>query len=168
MTTRALPYFFFGSLMDDEVLAIVLGRAPKRLRREPARLEGFCRLTVKGESYPTLRPAQGADVHGLLVWDLSTRELARIAFYEGEEYRLLDLPVRRADGSVQRALAFAADQGLETDGAWDFARWRDSEKPELLAAARAFMAHFGTVESAAVADRRWREARARALRELSR
>jgi hypothetical protein len=168
MRRSDLPYFFFGTLMDDEVLAVVLGREPRGLRTEPASLSGFRRLTVKGESYPTLRPDPEAGFRGLLVWDLSAHEVARVAFYEGEEYRLRDLSVTRADGTAQRALAFAADQGLATEGEWEPTRWRDTERPWLLAAARAFMAHFGTLEDASFADRRWRAARTLARRGLSR
>ncbi len=168
MRTSDLPYFFFGTLMDEDVLALVLGRIPPDLRSEPARLDGYRRLRVKGESYPTLRPAADARVDGLLVRDLSQREVNRVAFYEGEEYRLLNLPVTRPDGVSEPALIFAADHGLETDGEWDLARWRETEKPGLLIAARAFMEHFGAVESAATADRRWREARALARRAISR
>lgn len=166
MTGRDLPYFFFGTLMDDEVLGVVLGRAPQTLRAEPARLDGYRRLRVSGEAYPTLRPAAGAVCDGRLVWDLTAREVARVAFYEGEDYRLRELPVSRSDGTVQRALVFAGDQGLATEGEWDPARWRVAGKPGLLVAARAFMTHFGTVEDAGLADRRWREARRLARRRL--
>lgn len=168
MTPSARPYFFFGTLMDADVLAIVLDRELAPARAESAQLDGFKRLRVRGENYPTLRPMAGARLDGLLVWQLSPRDVARVAFFEGEDYRLVELAVRRADGAAQKALAFAGDAGLETDGEWDPARWRLEEKPGLLIAARAFMSHFGAVANSATTDRRWREARALARRSVIR
>ncbi len=168
MANRDLPFFFFGTLTDHDVLGVVLGHGPGQLRMEPARLGGFRCFRVKGEAYPTLRAVPNGAVEGLLVWDLSAREVARIGFYEGADYRLVELTVSLASGASQAARAFADDAGLETDGDWDVALWRNSEKPGLLVAARAFMTHFGSVEDASVADRRWREARALAQRRLNR
>ncbi|MSO74020.1 MAG: gamma-glutamylcyclotransferase [Alphaproteobacteria bacterium] len=163
MIPSDLPYFFFGTLMDDEVLAIVLGRGLAQLHTEPARLDGFRRLRVKGESYPTLRSGSGWHVDGLLVWDLEAPELARTAFFEGEEYRPIEQTVVRGDGVVERALVFISSYGVPTEGDWDPISWHAKERSHFLVAARAFMQHFGSVRDAASADQRWRKARARAF-----
>lgn len=169
MTVFGPPYFFFGTLTDAEVLSVVIGRAAMELRAAPARLDGYRRLRVKGESYPTLRPApKGASVEGLVIWDLTPAEISRIIFYEGEEYRVREQTVTLADGTAQKVQVFFDDLGLETEGEWDLTQWRATEQPALVRATRAFMSHFGTIADAAVSDRRWREARARAWREVSR
>ncbi len=166
MNADARPYFFFGTLMDHEVLGIVLGRDPTPLRIEPARLGGFRRLRVKGESYPTLEATAGGHVDGRLVWGLEATDIARIAFYEGEEYYQSHIEVRCADGATQVALTFATEPNMATAGDWDFEHWRSMDRPHIVAAAQAFMRHFGSVSDTSVSDRRWREARAEARRLL--
>ena len=153
-----LPYFFFGTLMDLDVLAIVLDRAAVGIEREAARLDGYRRHRVHGESYPILRPAAGGAVDGLLVPNLSPAEAARVAFYEGEEYRPVPLMVASA-GGPRDALVFVDDGGLSTGGEWDFERWLREEKATLLAAAHAFMSHFGKLDGRDAADAEWRAAR---------
>lgn len=154
----SLPYFFFGTLMDPDVLAIVLGRAAASIEHEAARLDGYRRHRVFGESYPILRPAPDTAVDGLLVPSLSPGEAARVAFYEGEEYRPVPLTVVSASGP-RDALVFVDDGGLSTDGEWDFERWRREEKAALLAAAHAFMSRFGKIDGRDSADAEWRAAK---------
>jgi hypothetical protein len=164
--TRAgagLPYFFFGTLMDADVLGVVLGRPPAAIAYATARLEGYRRWRVRGESYPIVRPDSSGGVDGVLVSDLSPAEIGRLNFYEGEEYRPLPLTVTSA-GGPRRALVFADDGGLQTDGDWAFERWQREEKAALLAAARAFMADFGRIEGRSSMDARWRKAMGRASR----
>ena len=159
---RNLPYFFFGTLMDPDVLTVVLDRPAETVQRTAARLERFRRARVRGESYPVLEPSEDGIVHGLLVLRLTELETRRIAYYEGDEYRLVRLDVICGEG-VQSALAFAEATSLATDGEWDFTRWQREEKQALLEAARDFMARFGDAHDPETADARWLEAKQQAM-----
>jgi hypothetical protein len=156
--TGALPFFFFGTLCDADVLALVIGRRPDPSRSEPAWLADHHALYVAGENYPTLRPQPGATVEGLLVRDLSEQEVARLCYYEGADYLLAELSVRLVTGAAQRARAFLDREPLQTAGAWRLAEWRAHTKARHLRVVGAFMARFEADADAESIDRRWREA----------
>ncbi len=46
------PIFFYGSLRDPELLAIVIGRSPQAVTLEPAALPDHGIRAVAGESFP--------------------------------------------------------------------------------------------------------------------
>ena len=60
-------YFFYGTLMDRDVLNIVSGLnlAPARLR--PARLPGYRRVRVQDVQYPAVLRFEGYSVEGCVV-----------------------------------------------------------------------------------------------------
>lgn len=163
MSDATLPYFFFGTLMDADVLGVVLGRVVLDRELEPAILDGFERLRVRGERYPTLRPRPDGHLNGILISGLTAQEISRITFYEGEEYRLSEITLEVIGRGRQTVLTFMANVPFDADGVWDFASWQADEKIEHLAAARAFMGYFGLVDGAESSDARWREARRYAL-----
>ena len=81
-----MQLFFYGSLMDRELLALVIGRATDGLSIEAATLHGFDRRRVRDESFPILVPHTGGRVEGVLVTDLTAADIARLQFYEGSDY----------------------------------------------------------------------------------
>jgi hypothetical protein len=163
MSNAALPFFFFGTLMDADVLGVVLGRVVSENELKPARLDGFERLRVRGERYPILRECPGSRLDGVLLAGLTRVEIARITFYEGDEYRLSEVMLTDDSQRMARAFTFVANLPFDIEGTWDLASWQAEEKAEHLAAARIFMSYFGLLEGAADWDARWREARRRAL-----
>ncbi len=68
-----MDYFFYGTLMDPDVVARVAGghRGPTPL--EPADAEGFARVYVAGVSYPMLVPRPGGRVEGRLARGVDSR-----------------------------------------------------------------------------------------------
>jgi hypothetical protein len=80
--------FFYGTLLDPDVRSLVLGRfvAPEEL--VPAVLPHFRRIYVAGRSYPMILPHRGGAVDGVVATCLTRDDLARIALYEGDGYRL--------------------------------------------------------------------------------
>lgn len=158
----SLPYFFFGTLMDADVRAIVLGREADHASTVRAFLEGYERLSVADESYPTLRPAPGGLVDGLLAYDLGTEDERRIAFFEGAEYELVPKRVKLASGAVLTARLFLDPGDLETADPWDFAAWQQRDKSALLEAARHFMRGFESGADRVAIDENWRTAWRRA------
>ena len=73
--------FVYGSLVDPQRLREVLGYPPpgERLR---ATLRGFARRMVDDYAYPFIVADPEAHVEGVLVLDLSARDLERLDDYE--------------------------------------------------------------------------------------
>lgn len=161
-TSAPLPFFFFGTLMDEDVRTLVLGRTLERSAIMAARLIGYERLRVHEESYPTLRPVPGVSVDGILVRSLSPEDERRLAYYEGAEYAVEVREVLRADGGKESVRLFLERGELATEEPWDFARWQRSDKAALLEAARRFMAGLETLGDRAEIDARWRHSWAQA------
>jgi hypothetical protein len=80
--------FFYGTLLDPDVQALVLGRSLPADELTPAELRHFRRVYIAGRLYPMVLPHRGGAVDGAFTETLSKDELARIAIYEGSEYGL--------------------------------------------------------------------------------
>lgn len=92
--------FFYGTLMALPVLYRVLWGTPApslarraRLTIHGARLDGYCRHTVRGCDYPGIVVARDGDgdgqqqhVRGRLVSGLTDADLARLDVFEGPQY----------------------------------------------------------------------------------
>src|SRR3954451_21868760 len=61
------PLFFFGALMDLDVLAYLLERPVDLDDLQPATIAGFRRVRAAGASYPVLVPEAGGKVEGRLL-----------------------------------------------------------------------------------------------------
>jgi hypothetical protein len=154
MTELAMRLFFFGSLMDSDLLSVVLDRPLDAATLQPARLLGFDRRRAKGESFPVIVPQPGGEIDGCLVHGLGWGDLDRVQFFEGEDYVLRPFPVA-ADGVRLEAHMFIATDKLRPDEApWDFARWRIEEKPFALAVAAELMRAYGQLTAAEI-DPHW-------------
>lgn len=156
-----LPLFCFGSLMDRDVLAMVIGGGADKVTMRPARISGFFRARLPHESYPMLVPDAEQEALGQLLYGLDKTDLDRIVFFEGEEYELSPCRVRllevseKDEGESVEALFF--DEGImpppQTE-AWDFEHWQQHNKPYMLRQSRVYMSLFGKM-SAAEADVYW-------------
>lgn len=123
----AAPHFFFGTLMDRELLARVAGEPVAPDQIVPAEISGFRRTGVTGRSYPILVECPGGRVAGVLVFGLSTRAGKRLDAYEGVNYDLKPVTVRAGRWSVAaRYYAFVGTKsGLRSDGRlWRLERWQ--------------------------------------------
>lgn len=131
----SVPLFLFGTLMDRDVLALVLKRPLQAAALETARLDGFRRERARGASWPLLVAAPGEAVEGCLLGDLATRDIGRINHYEGGEYRAELHTVRLANGTRCRAwLYMAREHRLASSGEpWELERWQAHGKHGLLA-----------------------------------
>ena len=153
-------YFFFGSMMDRDVLNLVVGRMVPDADVEPATLAGYRLVHVADESYPAIVPHAGRQVEGVRVRRLTSAECERIAWFEGKEYASQMVEVTLRGGTPARAGVHLPTEALETIGGegWDFARWRRAEKDGLMRLARGHMALLGRV-SLDEAIRIWDDAR---------
>ncbi len=137
----AVEYFFYGTLMDGDVLARVVGQPVPPARMEAAVVEGYRRLYVTGAWYPMLVPAPGGRVEGRLVSGIDAAQAARIAHFESDAYELEALPVRAARRGPVRALTFMARPGVAASPEeWDLASWRRRHKRTYLRLVGVWMA----------------------------
>ena len=141
--------FFFGTLMDAEVLTTVLGRLPPIQDREAAFVRGWRRVFVAGRTYPMLVPLATGRVEGLLVSGLSDREYERLSFYEGWEYVTAPVSVRTLSGrAVETEMFTCPDGNLADNRDWKQDLWQRKHKADTLALAKEIMARFARISGA--------------------
>jgi gamma-glutamylcyclotransferase (GGCT)/AIG2-like uncharacterized protein YtfP len=133
----ALPervtYFFYGTLMDPAVAARVTASPVIAARLRPAVLEGYRRVRVADQHYPTIFAAPGHRVEGCLFRNASLEVQHRIAWYEDREYQLREVEVIGPAGLKTAAWVFVAGPKMKlTEEEWDFAAWcRQHRRPFL-------------------------------------
>ncbi|MDH3712374.1 MAG: gamma-glutamylcyclotransferase [Gammaproteobacteria bacterium] len=140
--------FFFGSLMDREVAELVLDRRidPRALRS--GILHGYECLVVAEESYPALAPRAGGKVAGVVIDQISAGELARMQFFESDEFEPVARDVELDSGEFVTAQTFLAREVLQYAGQlWDYAHWRLHEKNDYLVLVREWMSEYGKYEA---------------------
>ena len=132
-----MNFFFYGTLLDDEVFALVTGRSLDPPERCRATIDGYCRVFREGASYPILIATASGRVDGALVSGLGPKETERLKTFEGNEYDLVQLIVRRHTGRPVAAHVFMAKTWVtgSTDP-WDLAHWRHRHKRRYLARLR--------------------------------
>ncbi len=150
-----MDFFFFGSLMDRDVAEVVLGRAVPDAACEVARVEGFRRVLLAGESYPAMVPRAGGHVDGILMRGVTPAEHRRIVWFEDSEYDLVEVPVSRGSGARATALACLRRPGTAIQEAdWSFARWQVEDKSAFLDLAGLWMSLYGRA-TVAEAETAW-------------
>ena len=159
--------FFFGSLMDLDLLALVIGRPVSGLSTSEAALHGFERRRAAGESFPIIVPHPGGRVDGVLVEGLTETDLDRIQFFEGSDYALHPFTVECAAERIE-VHVFLPTARLEPEAAaWDFGTWVETERAMCFALAEELMSHYGG-RSIAEIDVLWPEMKTQTLRRFRR
>jgi hypothetical protein len=154
-------YFFFGTLMDRDVLELVLARTVPADAFLAARLEGFRRVRIHHDSFPILVADAAAAVDGLVFDSASAEEDRRIRFFEDYDYALAPCRPLLADGSsVSAMLCGAQADVLGSDEPWELDRWAARHKRGFLELSRIYMACYGRL-TPEQAEPVWVEARER-------
>lgn len=123
-----MSFFFFGTLRDPDVLALVLDRPLTDGDHVPARLPAHRTVWAATLPYPLVVPAEGWAAAGRLLLRPSRRDEERINWFEEDEYQPEWRIVETAQGP-RRARVFFAREPIRPSGvAWDFARWRHEAK----------------------------------------
>ena len=132
-----MHFFFYGTLLDADVMALVIGRRLPPSAFVPARLAGFVRQRARGVSYPILVRAPQGKVEGAVVGGLTGRDVERLAAYEGPRYRIAAAQVTLA-GAPRRVSVFEPieERFQPVDGGWDLADWQGRYKRPFLARLR--------------------------------
>jgi hypothetical protein len=124
-----MRFFFYGTLLDRDVTALVLGRRLPPAAFVPAVLPGYSRWRVQGGSYPVSVPDRKGSVTGAMVGGLSARDVARLAAYEGAGYRIASLRARVA-GVLTPVSVFEpiVSKLRPTRRRWDVTLWQRQDK----------------------------------------
>ena len=154
MTATSLPLFAYGTMLDLDVLEIVLGRPVARGDLMCARLAGRRRVRLVEGTYPTLRPDRASSVYGALVSGLDEEDWDRIAFFESVEYAFASCEVTLTDGTCAHARLCCEDADSNATTLWQLAWWQRHHKRSHLPIIRAYMALHGHV-SLEQADALW-------------
>jgi gamma-glutamylcyclotransferase (GGCT)/AIG2-like uncharacterized protein YtfP len=103
--------FVYGTLQDESLVERLLGR---RLRWQPAVLDGYCRMLDASIGYPVVHQLAGASVDGRLLEEVDREALAALDAYEGREYRRVAVRVQTSDGRSMEAYAYVPAAGGRT------------------------------------------------------
>ena len=129
----ALPFFFYGTLLDMDVLAAVTGRRIGPSARRAADVFGWRRLVRAYANYPVLIPAEDGQVDGMLVSGLGSAEVLRLIRFEGDDYELGEIGARPRGGVDVRARVFLPLPHVPASSeTWSFTGWRRRHKTRYL------------------------------------
>jgi hypothetical protein len=124
-----MRFFFYGTLLDPDVTALVLGRRLPPATFVRAILPGYSRWRVQGGSYPISVPDRKGEVPGAIVGGLSARDVARLAAYEGPGYRIATLKVKVGETTTSVSVFEPIVSKLKpTNKPWDLALWQRRDK----------------------------------------
>lgn len=118
--------FFYGSLMDPEVIRAVLG-LPDLPTTKPASISGY-QIKLWG-IYPALIPSTSSTVYGV-VWEITQEDhFNRLAAYETAAYTWVRCDVMLENGTVLKECrtfiwAGQPDSKELEDGSFDFERYQ--------------------------------------------
>ena len=122
-------FFFYGTLLDRDVMALVIGRRLPPRAFVPASLPGHARRRAKGASYPIVVRDPRGEVPGAVVGGLSARDVARLSAYEGPGYRVVPLRCGSAGALITVSVFEPLESHLQPSGElWDLALWQRRAK----------------------------------------
>src|SRR5258708_38441673 len=129
MTRGRRSFFLYGRLLDADVRALVIG-AGAPAEPEPATLVGWRRIAHPRATSPMLVPAAAdAAVEGAIARDLAPDTVSRLVVYEGPDYRIAAVEVRRAGGGTIAAEVFVpAGRFVGAGRTWDLVSWQRRHK----------------------------------------
>jgi hypothetical protein len=127
-----MDLFFYGTLMDRDVLGGVVGRPFAQDRLNPATLAGWRRARALGQPYPIVLADPAGTVEGVVVDRLGPADVERLCRYEGDGYDLVPTEVTQ-EGQKRRVHFFRPGAAFKPDPRpWDFAQWVAEEKAAFL------------------------------------
>jgi len=139
-----MNWFFFGSLMDQQVMEIVAGRTVLADEMITADLPGYRRVRVADETTPALVHTPGHEVEGVLIESLDATEALRIMHFEGEDYRAEEVQLRLKNQKPVSAFCFlATEQVALSDESWELDRWQREHRDAYLHVVEEHMASYG-------------------------
>lgn len=124
-----MRFFFYGTLLDYDVAALVLGRRLPPMAFTAASLPGHVRRRAKGVSYPIIVQDRRGRVPGAVVTGLNAKDVVRLAVFEGPRYRIAPLKVNVAGVLTTVSVFEPVEHRIQpTVGSWDLADWQRDDK----------------------------------------
>jgi len=150
-------FFFYGTLMDRDLRAALLGERVHRLRVTPGVLLNHRRLAAKTGDYPVLVPSLGGRVNGVFVEGMDARALLWISHFEGPIYLPQRVPAQDLTRQRLRPLSFLPTRrNWASDKPWDFRRWQRVGKRQMRDALNSWLLERGRGSGAPLAlDAPW-------------
>ncbi len=127
--------FTYGSLMFPAVWTTVVRG---KYEQQPARLYGYQRCCIKGETYPAAIAAGLGDyIDGQLYLDIDAADQQQLDRFEGDDYDQVEAPLILAEGGIVMAqfYLYRFHEHIELRE-WD-EEWFEREGLKL------FLAHYG-------------------------
>ena len=150
-----MRFFFYGTLLDQDVRRAVLGRSWLTEAGAPAALRGYARFRARHGNYPILVRRRGRAVEGRIFEGFSPRQVFLIAHFEGREYRpVRKLAYDRRCGEQKPVWVFLPVRpGDTTSRPWTAKIWSRRDKPVLLRRIHRWAREFniGTLQSQDIA-----------------
>ncbi|CAJ1957632.1 unnamed protein product [Cylindrotheca closterium] len=118
------PVFVYGTLSSPQVVETLLGRPLSVESFPPAILDGHSRHPVKGFVFPAMISNPTKQVNGLLIEDLTPKELELFDWFESDEYIRKVVEVRTKNQKSVEAFAYIWNPDLMEmlllDQEWSF------------------------------------------------
>ena len=110
--------FTYGTLMFPEVMEAVVGEC---CSAAPAKGEGLRRTRLKGKDYPAVHLCSGSVVEGVLFREVPESAVARLDYFEGDEYVRQRVWVETEQGGEEAWCYVLPEEnaGLIEDAPWD-------------------------------------------------
>jgi hypothetical protein len=122
-------FFVYGSLLDRDVTAVVIGRRLPPTAWVPARLPGYRRSKAKGATYPIAVRDPRAEIEGAVFGAFSKRDVERLEAYEGPRYHTVPLKVWIGDRLVVVSGFAPKDKAFQPAGGnWSLTEWQRRDK----------------------------------------
>jgi len=117
--------FAYGTLLDSDVLSIVLDRNIQDLQFEQAHISNFLPFRVKDKDYPTLVDVEDEITLGSVIFGLTSADFQRIIHYEDGEYGLAKVPVTiRKTAKTLWVPCFNEHRSIYSDELWTDELWQ--------------------------------------------
>jgi hypothetical protein len=150
-------FFFFGTLQDNDIRELVVGRSIPRQDIAKAALRGYRCIRLRSRVQPGIVEDSEGQMQGALVRRLDVTEAARISHYETGGYDIVLRPVDLLEGGQEKAWIFLSDPDLSVaPGEWILKNWRQRHKPRSLLVAREWMSRLDHAELASL-EADWRK-----------
>jgi hypothetical protein len=125
-----MRFFFYGTLLDDALRRVVIGRD---VALDEAMLPGWRRRGVVGKHYPMIERDAAARVDGGVTENLASSEIARLRHYEGDGYELITATIRDRSGvGIPAAIFVPAAGSLVAAGDWSLGNWQREHRRGVL------------------------------------
>ena len=133
--------FIFGTLMDETLLEIVLGR---KVELCPATLKDYGVFKVLDADYPVMEKTVGLVSNGIILIDLTKVDILRTDFYEHIfDYFLQPTQVLSEDILIDTQVYMPNKAIPRLEELWNLRIWQDASGKSMHNFAKKVMAKFG-------------------------